>query len=81
MLRLQKAFDNPDHYGKNIDWTGYTVHDATGVLLRFLKALPEPVIPYEFYSKFTAPIHPFVASNERVWEVSIDEQKVAIATL
>jgi len=51
---LQKHFNTPHRYGKGLDWTGYTVHDAAGILLRYLKSLPEPVIPYECYEPFTA---------------------------
>lgn len=30
----------------------FTVHDAASLLLKYLKSLPEPVIPLEFYNKF-----------------------------
>ncbi|KAG8526770.1 uncharacterized protein KY384_008199 [Bacidia gigantensis] len=49
---LQAAFDSPDRYGKGLDWTGFTVHDAASIFRRYINTLPEPVIPLEFYDKF-----------------------------
>lgn len=53
---LQATFNSPDKYGKGLDWTGYTVHDAANVLRRYFNKLPEPVIPYDFYERFRDPI-------------------------
>ena len=58
-LRLQKleaAFNEPPRYGKGIDWSGYTVHDAASILLRFLLRLPEPIIPLAMYEAFQGPM-------------------------
>ena len=58
-LRLQKleaAFNEPPHYGKAFDWSGYTVHDAASILLRFLLRLPEPIIPLGMYEAFQGPM-------------------------
>lgn len=55
MKQLEAAFDSQPRYGKNIDWTGYTVHDAAAILLRFLYRLPESVIVPESYDKFRQP--------------------------
>ncbi|GJN90331.1 hypothetical protein Rhopal_003340-T1 [Rhodotorula paludigena] len=52
--QLQGIFDEPPRYGKDFDWTGYSVHDAASVLRRYLNALPEPVIPAGLYLDFTA---------------------------
>ncbi|KAJ4017851.1 GTPase activating protein (GAP) for Rho1p [Fusarium irregulare] len=60
MRQLQAAFDSPPRYGKGLDWVGYTVHDAAGILLRYLKSLPEPIIPYSFYNRFTSELTPFI---------------------
>ena len=60
-LRLQKleaAFNEPPRYGKGVDWTGYTVHDAASILLRYLLRSPEPVIPLEKYEAFQKPLRP-----------------------
>ena len=56
LQKLEKVFDRPPRYGKGLDWTGYTIHDATSILLRFLLRLPEPVIPLERYEAFQAPL-------------------------
>ncbi|CAK4030578.1 Rho-GTPase-activating 5 [Lecanosticta acicola] len=53
---LRVAFDSPDRYGKGLDWTGYTVHDAANILRRYFNQLPEPIIPLEFYQKFRDPL-------------------------
>jgi len=53
---LQAIFDSPDRYGKGLDWTGYTVHDAANILRRYLNQLPEPIIPLEFYERFRDPL-------------------------
>ncbi|CEP09286.1 hypothetical protein [Parasitella parasitica] len=48
---LQSIFDTPDLYGSQLDWRGYTVHDAANVMKRFLNFLPEPVITLEYYRR------------------------------
>lgn len=52
---LQAAFNEP-LYGKGFDWSGFTVHDAAGILLRYLYQLPEPVIPLDKYEAFQQPL-------------------------
>ncbi|KAL9632587.1 MAG: hypothetical protein Q9164_005228 [Protoblastenia rupestris] len=63
---LQAVFDSPDRYGKGLDWTGYTVHDAGSIFRRYINALPEPVIPLNFYEQYRAPIrdHQKVATDD-----------------
>ena len=53
---LQQIFDSPDRYGKGLDWTGYTVHDAANILRRYLTHLPQPIVPLEFYERFRDPL-------------------------
>ena len=53
---LKAAFDSPERYGKGLDWTGYTVHDAANILRRYFNLLPEPIIPLEFYNRFRDPL-------------------------
>ncbi|KAL9091655.1 MAG: hypothetical protein Q9165_004731 [Trypethelium subeluteriae] len=53
---LRSTFDSPDRYGKGLDWTGYTVHDAANILRRYFNHLPEPIIPLDFYERFRDPI-------------------------
>ncbi|KAL9098841.1 MAG: hypothetical protein Q9163_005570 [Psora crenata] len=63
---LQAIFDSPDRYGKGLDWTGYTVHDAGSIFRRYINALPEPVIPLTYYEQYRAPIryHQKVATED-----------------
>lgn len=49
---LQIIFDTPNGYGLQLDWRGYTVHDASNVMRRFLNYLPEPVITLKYQSSF-----------------------------
>lgn len=61
---LQEIFDSPERYGKGLDWTGYTVHDAANVLRRYLNLLPEPIVPLEFYERFREPLRKFQLQTE-----------------
>lgn len=54
--QLQLIFSTPPDYGTKIDWDGYTVHDASSLLRRYLGALPEPLIPYSLYEDFREPL-------------------------
>lgn len=56
LRELQTAFDSPDRYGKGLDWTGYTVHDAANTLLKYLLQLPDPAVPLDFYDRFRSPL-------------------------
>ncbi|PLB42565.1 putative Rho GTPase activator (Sac7) [Aspergillus candidus] len=56
---LQEIFDSPERYGKGLDWTGYTVHDAANVLRRYLNQLPEPIVPLGFYERFRQPLRAY----------------------
>lgn len=51
MRELEAAFDRPPRFGNGLDWTGYTVHDAASLLLRYLNQLPESLIPTAFYGR------------------------------
>ena len=53
---MQVVFDSPERYGKGLDWTGYTVHDAANIFRRYLNQLPEPIVPLEFYEQFRDPL-------------------------
>jgi hypothetical protein len=53
---LKTAFDTPPRYGKGLDWTGYTVHDAANILRRYFNNLPEPIIPLGNYAPFRQPL-------------------------
>jgi len=40
------------------------VYEAAVCLLRYLKRLPEPVVPYDFYDKFTSILGPTTHEND-----------------
>ncbi|CAO1632224.1 unnamed protein product [Parajaminaea phylloscopi] len=52
MRELQETFDSPPRYGKDVDWSKYSVHDAASVLRRYLNQMPEPIIPLHLYNEF-----------------------------
>ncbi|CAO3596743.1 unnamed protein product [Absidia cylindrospora] len=64
---LQTIFDTPETYGSQLDWRGYTVHDAACILRRFINYLPEPVITLANYRPFKETIdQTFPSINEKV---------------
>jgi GTPase-activating protein SAC7 len=73
---LQGVFNSPDKYGKGLDWTGYTVHDAANILRRYLNQLPEPIIPLSFYDRFREPLRPYLAQSpdgEATFDLTVDQ--------
>lgn len=45
-------FDKPPTYGKYIDLRNYDIHAITGVVKKFLRQLPDPVIPIICHQEF-----------------------------
>lgn len=52
---LERIFDSPPKYGRDVSWQDFKIHDAAALLIRYLKSLPEPVIPRGHYDNFTRP--------------------------
>lgn len=82
---LQTVFNSPDRYGKGLDWTGYTVHDAANILRRYLNQLPEPIVPLDFYDRFREPLrrtqHPTQTNGEgQAAGFSLDEHNAAVSS-
>ena len=71
---LQAVFDTPDRYGKGLDWTGYTVHDAANILRRYLNQLPQPIVPLEYYERFRDPLRSHQA--QAVGDVEAQHQDI-----
>ena len=74
---LQTIFDSPEKYGKGLDWTGYTVHDAANILRRYLNQLPEPIVPLDFYERFRAPLRKAQAPAGPESEMQLRDMSVA----
>ncbi|KAF2762543.1 RhoGAP-domain-containing protein [Pseudovirgaria hyperparasitica] len=54
---LRAVFDSQEtRFGKGLDWSGFTVHDAANILRRYFNTLPEPIIPLQYYEQFRNPI-------------------------
>lgn len=45
-------FDKPPTYGKYIDLKHYDIHAITGVVKKYLRQLPDPVIPIACHEEF-----------------------------
>lgn len=71
----------PPRFGENLDWSGYTVHDAASILLKFLNQLPEPVIPLEKYEAFQNPLKQYFLDRKRTTESINQEYKRQISLL
>ncbi|OKP13338.1 Rho-GTPase-activating protein 5 [Penicillium subrubescens] len=69
---LELSFDSPPRYGKGLDWSGYSVHDAANLLTRYLIQLPEPVIPLAFYHKFRAPFEMLGQDEDDIEALLVD---------
>lgn len=41
----------------------FSIHDIAGIFLRYLKSLPEPVIPFKHYTTFIIHISPHVSGE------------------
>ncbi|KAL0085995.1 Rho GTPase activation protein [Phycomyces blakesleeanus] len=50
--RLQDAFDQPPTYGKYLDLTNYDIHSITSVVKKYLRNLPDSVIPMAVHEQF-----------------------------
>ncbi|KAE9368197.1 Rho GTPase activation protein [Stipitochalara longipes BDJ] len=84
---LEMVFDTPGErgtYGNGHKfWKGtqYSAYDAATCLLRYLKSLPEPVIPCGFYDKFTSILGPTVYENDIGYDRDAFSIDTAILTL
>ena len=79
-LRLQKLeaiFNEPPRYAHRMDWSGYTVHDAAVILIRFLHGLPEPIIPVDMYEAFQTPLNRYQDRAGRSPSSTFEASKVA----
>ncbi|KAJ9495846.1 GTPase activating protein (GAP) for Rho1p [Exophiala xenobiotica] len=81
---LQTVFNSPDRYGKGLDWTGYTVHDAANILRRYLNQLPEPIVPLDFYERFREPLRGIQIQGPdgemRPRDLSVEEHSTAVTS-
>lgn len=80
MRELQTIFDSPPRYGKGLDWTGYTVHDAASLLLRYLIQLPESLVPTAFYKRALC-VHVNIPVAEADKGIDIEAAKLALLSI
>ncbi|ORX53926.1 RhoGAP-domain-containing protein [Hesseltinella vesiculosa] len=50
--QLQYEFDQPPTYGKYLDLAQYDIHAITSLVKKYLRALPDPVIPFAYQPRF-----------------------------
>lgn len=61
---MQLIFDSVGHrYGRGWKLTGYTVHDAANLLLRYLLQLPEPVKHSGYYQRFRSTLSDAISTG------------------
>jgi hypothetical protein len=82
---LQTIFNSPERYGKGLDWTGYTVHDAANILRRYLNQLPEPIVPLDFYDRFRNPLRRAHSSGQTDGEaqpidLNLEQHRAAVSS-
>ena len=58
------SFSSTQAYGKEVTWNTYQVDDAASLLLRYLKLLPEPIIPYTCYKNFTSIYEELISARD-----------------
>ncbi len=81
MRLLQEAFDSKKaNYGKDLDWTGYTVHDCANILIRYLSQLPDSVIPRAAYEEFREPLRTNAKSMAGTFHLDAGRDQATIKT-
>ncbi|KAI8098818.1 Rho GTPase activation protein [Halteromyces radiatus] len=62
--QLQQQFDQPPTYGKYLDLTNNDIHAITSVVKKYLRHLPDPVIPIAYHEPFLQ-LHANWTENDR----------------
>ncbi|ORY17962.1 Rho GTPase activation protein [Clohesyomyces aquaticus] len=79
VTELTTIFDCPPRWGKGLDWTGYSTHDAAEVLRRYLVSLPEPLMTGS-PTEWVKPLKPYLdahttpSTSQSVSVISIYQQ-------
>ncbi|KAI8372772.1 Rho GTPase activation protein [Radiomyces spectabilis] len=68
--QLQRDFDRPPTYGKYLDLTHHDIHAITGVVKKFLRNLPESVIPSAYHDRFLQASDDAMSDEETVQLIS-----------
>ncbi|KAJ2741711.1 GTPase activating protein (GAP) for Rho1p [Coemansia sp. BCRC 34301] len=68
---LQDEFCERPLYGRHIEWSKYTLHDAATILRRYLISLPESVISAAHYSAFLDKLAESVSDAEKAHDYSL----------
>ncbi|KAJ2689347.1 GTPase activating protein (GAP) for Rho1p [Coemansia spiralis] len=68
---LQDEFCERPLYGRQIEWSRYTLHDAATVLRRYLISLPESVISAAHYNAFLDKLAESLSDSEKAHDYSL----------
>ncbi|KAJ2491881.1 GTPase activating protein (GAP) for Rho1p [Coemansia sp. RSA 2050] len=68
---LQDEFCERPLYGRQIEWSRYTLHDAATVLRRYLISLPESVISAAHYNAFLDKLAESLSDSEKAHDYSV----------
>ncbi|KAJ1661462.1 GTPase activating protein (GAP) for Rho1p, partial [Coemansia sp. RSA 25] len=68
---LQDEFCERPLYGRHVEWSRYTLHDAATILRRYLISLPEAVISVAHYSAFLDKLAESLSDSEKAHDYSL----------
>jgi hypothetical protein len=75
---LQEVFDHPPTYGKGYNWVDplyATPYDAAQLIIRYVKSLPDPIVPGAYYHRFSRVLieQPLVEQQVKLYRHLITE--------
>ncbi|KAJ2909371.1 GTPase activating protein (GAP) for Rho1p, partial [Coemansia aciculifera] len=68
---LQDEFCERPLYGRHVEWSKYTLHDAATILRRYLISLPESVISAAHYNAFLDKLAESLSDSEKAHDYSL----------
>ncbi|KAJ2754386.1 GTPase activating protein (GAP) for Rho1p [Coemansia pectinata] len=68
---LQDEFCEQPLYGRQVEWSRYTLHDAATILRRYLISLPESVISAAHYNAFLDKLAESLSDSEKAHDYSL----------
>ncbi|KAJ2451217.1 GTPase activating protein (GAP) for Rho1p [Coemansia sp. RSA 2336] len=74
---LQGEFNTPPEYGRHIEWSTYTLHDAATMLRRYLTSLPESVISSDHYGGFMDKLAESISDDAKARDFGTMIEKLA----